>query len=49
LSATGCGGGSFEMMSAAFCSSASVSPFAISFMGSVTRSLSRNMSSCTVT
>jgi hypothetical protein len=48
VSDTGCGGGNFEMMSAAFCKSASLSPLAISFIGSVMRSLSRNMRSSTV-
>src|SRR5262249_31136963 len=45
---TGSGGGNFEMMSAPLCKSASVSPLAISFIGSVMRSLSRNISSCHV-
>jgi hypothetical protein len=41
-------GGNLEMISAPFCRSASLSPLVISFIGSLTRSRSRNMSSCTV-
>src|SRR5256886_15498137 len=44
VSETGSGGGNFEMISAALCSSVSLSPLVISFIGSLTRSRSRNMS-----